>query len=400
MWINREISARIVQITRSFPALIVTGARQTGKTSLLRRLFPDHHYVSLDLRVVAEQAEESPESFLGDHPPPVVIDEVQYAPGLFRHLKVAIDRDRQAKGQFILTGSQKFTLMKEVSDSLAGRCAVLTLPGLSMREIKSAGWEAAGAGSHAELLLRGRFPELWAEPTIPAREFYHAYIATYLERDLRQVLNVGNLRDFERFMRACAARSSQLLNKSELARDVGISQTTAGEWISALEASNQITLLEPFFANVGKRLVKSPKLYFNDTGLLCFLLGLSSGALGNSPLTGPVWENFVLIEISTWLGYYHPDWTLWFYRDQLNHEADFLVQGPFEHVRIMDAKWAEMPKPDAFESLQQVAASVARARGVKKVEVAVISRADANRRLGDDRTLASAFDLARYLDRQ
>ncbi len=136
MWIEREISARVLQISRSFPALIVTGARQTGKTSLLRRLFPDHRYVSLDLRVVAEQAEESPESFLREHPPPVVIDEVQYAPGLFRHLKVAIDRDRQTKGRFILTGSQKFSLMKEVSDSLAGRCAVLSLPGLSMREIK------------------------------------------------------------------------------------------------------------------------------------------------------------------------------------------------------------------------------------------------------------------------
>ncbi len=201
-------------------------------------------------------------------------------------------------------------------------------------------------------------------------------------------------------MRAAAARSSQLLNKSELARDVGISQTTAGEWISALEASNQITLLEPFFANVGKRLVKSPKFYFNDTGLLAFLLGLSFDALGNSPLTGAVWENFVLIELATWLGYYHPDWTLWFYRDQLNHEADFLVQGPFEHVRIMDAKWAELPRSQAFESLQQVAASVARARGIKKIEVAVVSRADANRRLGDDRTLASAFELARYLERQ
>ena len=398
MWIDREISQRILEIARSFPALIVTGARQTGKTSLLRRLFPRYHYVSLDLRVVAEQAEESPESFLREHAPPVVIDEVQYAPGLFRHLKVAIDRERQKKGQFILTGSQKFSLMKEVSDSLAGRCAVLTLPGLSTREIRSAGWKPADSGSHAELLLRGRFPELWAEPTIPAKEFYHAYIATYLERDLRQVLNVGNLRDFERFVRACAARSTQLLNKSELARDVGISQPTAGEWISALEASNQITLLEPFFGNVGKRLVKSPKLYFNDTGLLCFLLGLSSEAFGNSPLTGPVWENFVFIELATWLGYFHPDWSLWFYRDQQNHEADFLVQGPFEHVRVMDAKWAEMPKRESFEPLKQIAELIVRARGIKKVEVAIVSRTDSSTRLGDDRVLASGLDLWKYLE--
>jgi hypothetical protein len=400
MWIDREISRKIIDLSRSFPALILTGARQTGKTSLLRRLFPEYHYVSLDLRVIAEQAEESPESFLRDHPPPVVIDEVQYAPGLFRHLKVAIDRERQKKGRFILTGSQKFTLMKEISDSLAGRCALLSLPGLTMREIKVTGWRSDDVGSHSALLVRGNFPELWAEPTIPGREFYQAYVATYLERDLRQVINVGNLRDFERFIRACAARSSQLLNKSELARDVGISQTTAGEWISALEASNQITLLEPFFANVGKRLVKSPKLYFNDTGLLCFLLGLSPEALGTSPLTGAVWENFVLSELAKWVALYRPEWTLWFYRDQQNHEADFLLQGPFEHVYVMDAKWAEMPKSDSFAPLQQVATLVARARDIKHVDLALVSRAGGTTQLGEDQSLVSGFEIAQYLERQ
>ncbi len=400
MWIEREISDKIIQLSHSFPALILTGARQTGKTSLLRRLFPDHRYISLDLRVTAEQAEESPESFLRDHPPPVVIDEVQYAPGLFRHLKVAIDRDRAKRGQFILTGSQKFTLMKEVSDSLAGRCAILSLPGLSTKERQSAGWQASDSASHAQLLVRGGFPELWADPNIPVKEFYQSYVATYLERDLRQVLNVGSLRDFERFMRACAARASQLLNKSDLARDVGISQTTAGEWISALQTSNQLTLLEPFFANVGKRLVKSAKLYFNDTGLLCFLLGLSNDSLGNSSLTGAVWENYVLIEIATWLGLYHPEWTLWFYRDQQNREADFLIQGPFEQVRIIDAKWAEMPKAESFKKLQQVAESVLRARGVEKAEIAIAGRSETTRQLGEDRTLVSAFELANYLARQ
>ena len=398
MWIEREISRKIIDLSRSFPAVILTGARQTGKTSLLRRLFPEHRYVSLDLRVVAEQAEESPESFLRAYPPPVVIDEVQYAPGLFRHLKVTIDLERQKKGQFILTGSQKFTLMKEVSDSLAGRCALLSLPGLSVKEIKTTGWQASDMEAYSKLLLRGSFPELWADPTIPGREFYQAYVATYLERDLRQILNVGNLRDFERFLRACAAGSSQLLNKSELARDVGISQTTAGQWLSALEASNQITLLEPFFANVGKRLVKSPKLYFNDTGLLCFLLGFSSDALGNSPLTGAVWENFVLNELSKWLALHHPEWMLWFYRDQQNREVDFLLQGSFENIRLLDAKWTETPRSDAFASLERVAALVKTAQGVENVDVAIVSRTDRNRRLGEGRALVSAFELADYLE--
>ncbi len=394
MWIHRRISDRLKQLAAAFPALILTGARQTGKTSLLRRLFPDYHYVSLDLQLLAEQAEDAPESFLQDHPPPVVIDEVQYAPGLFRYLKLAIDRQR--KGQFILTGSQKFTLMREVSDSLAGRCALLSLPGLCLEEIKTTGWQAA-TDSHPILLIRGSFPEVWADPALPVRDFYQAYISTYLERDLRQILNVGSLRDFERFLRACAARAGQLLNKSELARDVGIAHTTASQWLSALEASNQITLLEPFFANVGKRLVKSPKLYFNDTGLLCFLLGLSPDSFGRSPLTGPVWENFVLTELCKWRDLSHPEWGLWFYRDQHNREADFLIQGPYDHIRLLDAKWSETPRAQSFARLEHVAGLVGSASGITHTEVAVVGHMTHSVRLGNNRRAVSAFALADYM---
>ena len=397
MWLPREISSRVLELSASFPALIVTGARQTGKTSLLRRLFPDHDYVSLDLRALAEEAELSPTSFLETHPPPVLIDEVQYAPGLFRHLKVAIDEHRAAKGRFVLTGSQKFTLMKEVSDSLAGRCALLSLPGLTVREIRASGWKPEGLDAQAELLLRGGFPELWAERSIPAREFYQSYVATYLERDLRQVLRVGNLRDFERFLRACAARSSQVLNRSELARDVGISQPTASEWISALEASNQITLLEPYFANVGKRLVKSPKLYFNDTGLLCFLLGMSPESLGPSALTGAIWETFVFAELTRWLDLYQPEWTIWFYRDQQQREADFLIQGPWHRVRVLDAKWSESPREDAFSPLAEIAELLTRAKGITDTEIAIVTRGATNHGLGDRRSLVSAFEVDGYL---
>ena len=403
MWIHRLISDKLRQLAASFPAVILTGARQTGKTSLLQHLFPDYRYVSLDLQLLAEQAEEAPESFLRDHPPPVVIDEVQYAPGLFRYVKIAIDRERHKKGQFILTGSQKFTLMREVSDSLAGRCAVISLPGLCMEEIKTSGWQAENnvrTNSHGDMLIRGGFPELWADTSIPVRDFYQGYVSTYLERDLRQVLNVGSLRDFERFLRACAVRASQLLNKSELARDVGIAQTTISQWLSALEASNQITLLEPFFANVGKRLVKSPKLYFNDTGLLCFLLGLHPDSFGSSPLTGPVWENFVLIELCKWLALTHPEWTLWFYRDQQNREADFLIQGPYEHIRLLDAKWSETPRPQAFTALEKVAALVGNASGITQTEVAVVGRMTSTTQLGSHRHAVSAFALADYVQRK
>ena len=387
---------RLERLAAAFPALILTGARQTGKTTLLKRLFPDHRYVSLDLRLLAEQAEEAPAGFLRDHPPPVVIDEVQYAPGLFRHLKTAIDGARSRKGQFILTGSQKFPLMRAVSDSLAGRCAVLELPGLCVEEVRGAGWRTESASTD-EMLTRGRFPELWADRTIPVRDFFQGYVSTYLERDLRQIVNVGSLRDFERFLRACAVRAGQLLNKSSIARDVGIAQTTVGQWLSALEAGDQVTLLEPFFANVGKRLVKSPKLYFNDTGLLCFLLGINADDLGRSPLTGPIWENFVCAELRTRLDLGRPEWSLWFYRDQQNREADFLVQGPYERIRLLDAKWAEAPRASSFAPLEAVADVIRSGAGITHTEVALVGRMDRVHGMGGSRHAVSGFALAEYL---
>ena len=210
----------------------------------MQRLFPDHTFVTLDLPSEAEQAERDPGSFLARHPPPVIVDEVQYAPGLFRHLKAAVDRDRSRAGAFLLTGSQPLGLMKSVSDSLAGRASIVELEPLSFAEAKAA---RPHLGVE-EFLVRGGFPELHENPAIESEDFLRSYVATYLERDLRQLLQVSSLRDFERFLRAAALRTAQLLNRADLARDVGISGSTAGAWLSALEASHQLVLLEPWFA--------------------------------------------------------------------------------------------------------------------------------------------------------
>ena len=261
MWIPRAVEPRLQRSAKTRPVVVLTGARQTGKTSTFLRLFPKHAFVSLDLPNEAEQAEKEPGTFLQRHPPPVLIDEVQYAPGLFRHLKVAVDAHRTRNGQFLLTGSQKFTLMKNVSESLAGRADIVELETLSFAEIQAAlpqtGIETA--------IVRGGFPELYANPDIDSVAFYNSYLATYLERDVRSLTNVGSLRDFERFLRACALRSANLLNKADLARDVGIAPSTANHWLSMLEASGQIVLLEPWFSNRTKSIVKSPKLYLADT---------------------------------------------------------------------------------------------------------------------------------------
>jgi predicted AAA+ superfamily ATPase len=318
--------------------VVLTGARQTGKTSTLMRLFPQHQFVSLDLPTEAEQAEKEPEAFLRRHRPPVIIDEVQYAPALFRHLKVAVDANRRAYGRFLLTGSQKFTLMKGVSESLAGRADIVELETLSLAEIQR-------ADSRTELertIVRGGFPELHGNPEINGAAFYNSYLATYLERDVRSLANVGSLRDFERFLRACALRSANLLNKADLARDVGISPSTANEWLSVLVASGQIVLLEPWFSNRTKSIVKSPKLYLADTGLLCALLNIRSEEdLGLSPAVGAVWETFVFAQLRHRERLAGRAGSVFFWRDR-TREVDFVVDQA-GHVELFEAKWTELP---------------------------------------------------------
>jgi predicted AAA+ superfamily ATPase len=338
MWIPRNIEPRLLRSTRTRPVVVLTGARQTGKTSTFRRLFPDHKFVSLDLPTEAEQAEKEPQSFLSRHAAPVIIDEVQYAPGLFRQLKAAVDARRTSNGQFLLTGSQKFTLMKSVSESLAGRADVVELETLSFAEIRNALPETVLESA----IVRGGFPELHANPDIDHVAFYNSYLATYLERDVRSLANVGSLRDFERFLRACALRSANLLNKADLARDVGISPTTANHWLSTLEASGQIALLEPWFSNRTKSIIKSPKLYLADTGLLCSLLNIrSEEALRQSPTAGAVWETFVFAQLRDRERRAGRVGTLFFWRDR-TREVDFVVDVA-GHLELLEAKWAEVP---------------------------------------------------------
>ncbi|HEV2991225.1 MAG TPA: ATP-binding protein, partial [Candidatus Angelobacter sp.] len=338
MWVSRSIESRLQRAARTRPVVVLTGARQTGKTSTLRRLFPNHRFVSLDLPTEATQAEQEPESFLRRHAPPVIVDEVQYAPGLFRHLKVAVDASRSRYGQFLLTGSQKFTLMQNISESLAGRAEIMELETLSLTEIRGALPEILVERA----MLRGGFPELYANLEIDLAAFYNSYLATYLERDIRSLANVGSLRDFERFLRACALRSANLLNKADLARDVGIAPSTVNHWLSMLEASGQAVLLEPWFSNRTKSIVKSPKLYLADTGLLCALLNIrSEEALLESPAVGAVWETFIFAQLRERERRAGRLGSLFFWRDR-TREVDF-VTDTGGRLELFEAKWREIP---------------------------------------------------------
>jgi len=357
MWISRAVEPRLERSAKTRPVIVLTGARQTGKTSTFLRLFPGHSFVSLDLPTEAEQAEKEPRTFLQRHLPPVIIDEVQYAPGLFRHLKAEVDAKRTRNGQFLLTGSQKFTLMKNVSESLAGRADIVELETLSFAEIRAAlpdtGVETA--------IVRGGFPELYANPDIDLVAFYNSYLATYLERDVRAFSNVGSLRDFERFLRACALRSANLLNKADLARDVGISPSTANQWLSMLEASGQAVLLEPWFSNKTKSLVKSPKLYLTDSGLLCALLNIrTEEALRQSPFVGAVWESFVFAQLRERERRAGRAGSLFFWRDR-TREVDFVVDAG-GRLELFEARWTEMPDAGDKSNLDFVRNIVGKSR--------------------------------------
>ena len=362
MYYPRHCAERLNHLARNFPAVVVTGARQAGKTTPLRAAFPDHHYVSLDLPTIAEQAERNPDLFLRQHPPPVLVDEVQYAPGLFRHLKAAIDEHRHEMGRFILTGSQHFTLMKGVSDSLAGRSGLLELENLALGEIQAVTEVPGDARGLAAVMARGQFPELWRVPDLPARDFFQGYLATYLERDVRQILRVGSLRDFERFIRILAARPAAMLNRSDVARDVGVAVKTIGEWLSVLAASGQIALLEPWYANFGKRLVKTPKVYFCDTGLLAFLLNLNETTLLASPMLGAIWETFVFAEMRKLNEIGGRPFGLWYYRDLQGREVDFVLESGGK-LSFVECKWHEHPGSREMRNLARVNAELAGAGG-------------------------------------
>lgn len=292
----------------------------------------------MDYTLLAEEAASNPLYFLQKFVGQVIIDEIQYAPALFRSLKILIDQNREKKGKWILTGSQQFSLMDGVKESLAGRVGILNLYPLSAFELKQARLLEQNPRA---LLWKGGLPEIWAEHLDTAL-FYQDYIQTYLERDLKLVLNVTNIRDFRRFMSLLAIRAGQLLNFSSLAKDLSITVNTVKSWVNALEVSGILFLLPPYHNNLGKRLIKSPKLYFCDNGLLAALLNIRSmESYDRSLHRGALWENFTFTELLK--AGFIPGNELFYYRDQNGVEIDFIVEQPSGEIALIEAKETENP---------------------------------------------------------
>lgn len=345
MYINRHAEESVRKLADMFGAVLVIGPRQVGKTTMLKRVASKAEYVTLDDPLLLATAIEQSGTFFKDNPPPVFIDEIQYAPKLFPQIKIIIDREKK-KGQFFMSGSQQFQLMEHVSESLAGRLGLLTLLGLSMREKQGIEFSEpflptdeyftvrkknARELSYDEVwanIHRGSMPELSTNENFDWQMFYGAYVKTYIERDVRRLTQVGDEVKFLHFMTVAASCTGQLLNLASLARDVGISPPTAERWLSILVTSNIIYLLKPYSNNITKRTVKTPKLYFLDTGLAAYLTRWNTAdVLKNGAMAGAFFETFVLAEIIK--SYYNRgilDLPFYFYRDKNMNEIDLLIE--------------------------------------------------------------------------
>ncbi len=359
MYIKRTLEPVLRQAAADFPSVVLTGPRQSGKTTLLKNMFGDRYrYVSLEPPDIRASASADPRGFLAINPPPVIIDEVQYAPELLPYIKETIDANRSRKGQYLITGSQNLLMMTRVTESLAGRSAILKLLPLSFHELWGdpqavLPWEPGYASRKQEAslpdlwkqFLRGGYPELAAEADRDATLWHSSYVQTYLERDVRELKQIGDLTQFQSFLRVLAARNGQLLNLSDVSRDLGIAVNTAKAWLSILETTYQVIVLRPYFNNVGKRLVKTPKVYFTDTGVLCYLAGLRDPEHASSgPMGGAIAETAVLMEVVKNALHHGADPRVYFWRTTHGAEVDIVVEQQGRLVPV-EVKQAATPRP-------------------------------------------------------
>ena len=347
--IEREITPALKALFQQYPFVTVTGPRQAGKTTLCRATFPELKYVNLEAPDVREFAESDPRGFLSQLGSPAIIDEIQHVPALLSYLQVMAD-EMGGNGLFVLTGSEQFRLSEAISQSLAGRTGLLRLLPFSLSELET----AAAADSMDEILYSGFYPRIHDQRLNP-HQALGDYIETYVERDVRRIGEIRNLSSFRRFVRLCAGRVGQLLNLSSLGADAGVSHATAREWLTVLEASYIAFQLQPFHANLRKRLVKSPKLYFYDVGLVSYLIGIEhAGQVATHPLRGALFENLVVAETLKHRTNRGLRSNLSFFRDSKGLECDLLYETG-RGVGAMEIKSGATVASDYFVSLNKVA---------------------------------------------
>jgi len=331
--LNREMARSLTQALSEYAVAVVYGPRQSGKTTLAQMCCPDFHYANLEDKETRELARDDYKAFFRRYPAPLILDEAHRLPELLEQVQVIVDENGKRPGQFVVTGSQQIELASAVDESLAGRCCVMDLMPLSLGEVR----EKTAKLSTDEILLRGLMPELWMTKKNPTL-YYRNYFRTYVERDVRRILNVKDLILFERFVTLLAGRVGQLVNLSSLAGEVGVSSTTLSAWMSVLEASFLIFRLQPYHTNISKRLVKSPKVYFTEPGLAAYLMGIETpGQLMVHPLRGNLFENFAILEAYKREANRMRDSKLYFYRTEKGFEVD-LIRLEGSHIHPVEIK--------------------------------------------------------------
>lgn len=346
MIIQREIISAIKFLVKKYPIIAVTGPRQSGKTTLLKSMFPEYRYISLENPDIRNFATTDPNGFLNEYSDNVIFDEVQRAPMLFSYLQTKVDESKMM-GQFILSGSQNFHLVQNITQSLAGRVAIFKLLPLDFQELNSAGLLR---DNYIDNLVKGFYPAIF-DREIPSRIFYSNYVQTYIQRDVSELIAIKDMRLFQNFIALCATRAGQLLNLSSLANECGISQPTAKSWLSALESSYILFLLPPYFENFSKRIVKTPKLYFYDTGLLCYLLKLDNAQqIQLSDFKGSLFENMMIAEYVKRMYHCNQLNDIWFWRDAAGNEVDLIVQSG-QNQEAFEFKSTQTIMPNLFKGL-------------------------------------------------
>ncbi len=348
VYIHRTLEPLLKEALMQFPAVLVTGPRQAGKSTLLQQQLMTYRYVTLDDPLVRALAHHDPELFLSSYPAPLIIDEIQYAPSLLPYLKMRIDRDRHTYGQFVLTGSQIFQLMKGVSESLAGRIAILQLYPLGWNELPHMPLNDLAC---MQQIIRGFYPQFAAQPETNLNLWFGSYISTYLERDVRNIQTIADLGRFQTFIALLAARAGQLLNMAELSKECGVSQPTVKGWLSILESTYILFLLKPYHSNRTKRQVKAPKIYFVDTGLLCYLLGIDTPErLLRSSEGGHIFENMVIAESIKRYAQLGERVNAFFYRTSDGVEVDLILEHK-GRLGAYEIKLAKSLRRDMAQSL-------------------------------------------------